>query len=845
MSIAAFSSGFYDSLRKKLYDNRLHPTGFFPYIYDFILSPISIVPDFKPMLIHHHFMRFSLLCKMVSLCLLINVLPFTAMMSQPITQTFRGRVLDAYTELPLPGATIVILETDPLRGTATDGDGLFRIEGLPLGRVDVKVSMVGYQPAVLNNLLLSSGRELVVEVRLDEQVHMMDDLVVRPEFRKDQPGNEMALVSARSFTIDETERYAGSLGDPSRMAANFAGVSSVSDQRNDIVIRGNSPLGLLWRLEGLEIPNPNHFGSMGSTGGPISMLNNNLLTHSDFYTGAFPAEFGNALAGAFDLRMRNGNNQQREMIGQVGFNGFELGAEGPFTQKKRASYLANVRYSTLEVLHSAGMSFGTGAAIPEYKDLSFKLNFPLESGRISVFGLGGDNRIAMLDSEEDDAQYGFSGTDLYYDNSMGVLGIHHIYHLDRDTRFTNILAVSGIEGSAEIFDLSYSLDQSKVRETLREIKYTFSSRYSRRFNARNYLNAGVVFDFYDVHYVGQELNTYRQDYFYYLNNTGTMSLGRFFAEWRHRFSNELSMSGGLHSSWLFLNDTYAVEPRFGLKWEFVSGQSINLGAGLHSQTQMRAVYFSERYDSLAMSYERTNKGLDFSRTLHLVTGYDRLLGEQHRLKVELYYQRLYNIPVAWRRPEFSLISQGGGFTYIAYDNMENSGTGANKGVELTLEKFLQEGFYYLVTASVFDAGYRGYDGIWHNSAFNNNFVFNVLSGYEWEVGHNNLLSVDIKMVYAGGHRKLPIDEEQSIAHNGTRYQWEEAYEERYPDYFRLNGRLTFRMNRRVVSHEWALDLQNITNRKNIFTESWNNDRKEVTTSYQMAFMPMMTYRIYW
>ncbi|HSL87489.1 MAG TPA: carboxypeptidase-like regulatory domain-containing protein, partial [Bacteroidales bacterium] len=379
--------------------------------------------------------------------------------SQELTQTLRGRVLDAYTEQPLPGVTIIILGSDPLKGTSTDADGFFRIDNLPLGRISIKASFIGYKPEVLTNLLLISGRELVIDVRLEEQVFSLEDVVIRPDPRKDQPSNEMAAVSARSFTIDETERYAGSLGDPSRMATNFAGVSSVSDQRNDIIIRGNSPLGLLWRLEGVEIPNPNHFGSLGSTGGPISMLNNNLLANSDFYTSAFPAEYGNALSGAFDLRMRNGNNQSNEFMGQVGFNGLELGAEGPLPGKNKASYLINFRYSTLELLHALGMSFGTGAAIPKYKDLSLKLNIPLDKGRISMFALGGDNRIAMLDSEGDDAQYGFSGTDLYYHNKMGVAGLSYVRYITDDARFTGTFALSGIEGSAEIFDLDEGLPQ--------------------------------------------------------------------------------------------------------------------------------------------------------------------------------------------------------------------------------------------------------------------------------------------------------------------------------------------------------------------------------------------------
>ncbi|MFW5663698.1 MAG: TonB-dependent receptor [bacterium] len=783
--------------------------------------------------------------KRFTLSILLIMLLFYKNSAQEPVQTFRGRVLDAYTELPLPGATVVIEGTSPLRGTSTDINGNFQLEGLSLGRIHVRVSMMGYQPVQLRNLLLVSGRELVMDIKLEEQVYVLEDVEVRPDVRKDQPLNEMAMVSARSFSIDETERYAGSLGDPSRMAANFAGVSSVSDQRNDIIIRGNSPLGLLWRLEGVEIPNPNHFGSLGSTGGPVSMLNNNLLTHSDFYSGAFPAEFGNALAGAFDLRMRHGNNQQHEFMGQVGFNGFELGAEGPFARNSQASYLANFRYSTMEVLHATGMNFGTGAAIPKYKDLSFKLNFPTKTGRISFFGLGGTNTIAMLDSKEDDAQYGFSGTDLYYDNSAGVTGITYIHYFNENSRLTNTLAVSGIEGSTKIFDLALPMDQPSVTESLWEVKYSLSSKYAFRINSRNYFNAGMVYDFIDASYHGKYFHETHEQYHHYLQTSGNLSFARAYAEWRHRFSDELSVTSGLHSSYLFLNDSYAVEPRIGAKWEFSPGQSLNFGAGLHSQMQMRAVYFGQRLvDTLNLTYEMTNKNLDFTRSLHLIAGYERLLGQGHRLKAEAYYQYLYDVPVAGYRPEFSMLSQGGGYGFMTYDHMQNSGIGENKGIELTLEKFLHKGFYYLVTASVFDAGYRGYDGVWRNSAFNNNFVFNALSGYEWDVGRKSLLSVDLKMVYAGGSRYLPIDVETSQADDAVRYQWNQAFEERFPDYFRLNGRITLRLNGRKVNQEWALDLQNMTNHENIFTQNWNNNTQEVDTSYQMGFMPMMTYRIY-
>ncbi len=764
---------------------------------------------------------------------------------QELTQTLRGRVRDAYTNMPLPGANVIVPGSVPLKGTVTNIDGYFRLEDLPVGRVDIEISMLGYQSQRLNHLLLTSGKELVIEVSLEEKVYELTSVEIVPEVRKDQAVNEMAMVSARSFSIEETERYAGSLGDPSRMAANFAGVTSVSDQRNDIIIRGNSPLGLLWRLEGVDIPNPNHFGSLGSTGGPISMLNNNLLANSDFYTGAFPASYGNALAGAFDLRMRNGNNQKREFMGQVGFNGFEAGAEGPFSPSSQASYLISFRYSTLEALRALGMSFGTGAAIPKYKDLSFKLNFPLKKGNLSLFGLGGNNQISMLDSQEDDAQYGFAGTDLYYKNKMGVLGLRHQHYLSEDTRIVTALSVSGIDGETEIYDLSFSLDTADITERLWEGKYTLSTSIYHRFNRRNLLNAGLVYDYYEVHYVGEAWNGKLGRGLFYLNNTGTMGFGRAFLQWKHRFSDALSLNAGLHAARLFLNASQSLEPRLAVKWDFRPAQSLNFGFGMHSQSQMRAAYFSQRLtDTVAGHYETTNRHLDFTRALHLVTGYERLLGEGHRLKAEAYFQYLYDVPVAWRRPEFSLISQGGAYSFMTYDNMENSGIGRNVGIELTLEKFLQKGFYYLLTTSLFDARYRGYDGEWRHSAFSNNFVFNVLGGYEWKTGKRGMLAFDLKGVYAGGSRYLPVDEEASREDEATRYDWDQAYASRFPDYFRLNARLTYRLNSQSLNQEWAVDMQNLTNHQNVFTQSWDKHKEEVSTAYQMGFMPMLTYRIH-
>jgi hypothetical protein len=309
--------------------------------------------------------------RLLVLFLVIGILSIkTYSQQESYKQNIRGVILDDDTEVPLPGASVILLNTNPIIGTISDTNGRFIIKNVPVGRISLKISFIGYEEIVLSNLPLSSGKELVLSIKLKEKVFLTNEVVVKAYGRKDKPINEMATVSARSFTTEETERFAGSLGDPARMVSNYAGVVAVNDSRNDIIIRGNSPAGLLWVLDGVEIPNPNHFGSLGSTGGPISIINNGLLANSDFFTSAWPAQYGNAVSGVFDLRLRSGNNEKHEFLGQVGFNGFEFGAEGPL-KKGKASYLVSYRYSTLAVFHAIGFDIGTGEAVPQYQDLTF------------------------------------------------------------------------------------------------------------------------------------------------------------------------------------------------------------------------------------------------------------------------------------------------------------------------------------------------------------------------------------------------------------------------------------------------------------------------------------------
>ena len=309
-----------------------------------------------------------------------------SLQAQEITQTIRGTVTDAATQQPIPGAAVILFGSNPIKGFMTDIDGNFRLENVSVGRPIVQISMVGYAPLKLSNLVLTSSKELILNISLEATFIQGNTVEIVAKIDKDKPLNELSSVSTRTFSVDEAQRYAGSFGDPARLSTSFAGVVAGNDQRNDIVVRGNSPLGVLWRLEGIDIPSPSHYSGSGTSGGAVSILNTNVLSNSDFSTGAFAAEYGNATSAAFDVKMRKGNNERHEFTGQVGFNGFEAGAEGPLSSNKKSSYLINYRYSTLGALNAVGLEFVEGG-VPQYQDLSFKLDFQHKNGKTSLFGI--------------------------------------------------------------------------------------------------------------------------------------------------------------------------------------------------------------------------------------------------------------------------------------------------------------------------------------------------------------------------------------------------------------------------------------------------------------------------
>jgi hypothetical protein len=766
----------------------------------------------------------------------------TVLLSQEnITQTIRGNVVDKETQIPLPGVNLVILNTQPQKGTISDEKGNFRFDKVSVGRISLQASYVGYQTKVIDNIYLNSAKETILKIELEESVTAIEEVVVKANNRKDQPINKMATISARSFTVEETSRYPGSYGDPARMAANYAGVMSVRDNRNDIIIRGNSSTGLLWQLDGVEIPNPNHFAASGTTGGPITILNNNLLTNSDFLTGAFPSEYGNALAGVFDLRMRTGNNEKREYWAEFGYNGLEFGAEGPFSKNSNASYLFTYRYSLVDIIDLLGAEVET----TKYQDLTLKLNFPTTKGRLSFFGIGGTSYIEMFDSNDEREDWSFEswGEDISNGSDIGATALSYLHFFSTKTRLHTAISAYGshVKTQIDTFNINHSQPYRWAGEKSQEIKLSLRSELNSKLSAKNTFSAGIKIDRFFIDLADSSMvdGQFRVD----TDISDAFNFYQGFAQIKHKFTDDIELYMGVHSQLLDLNNSFAIEPRLGFNWGINDKNAINFGYGLHSQTQLRVVYYTQtELNDGSIAY--TNKDLDFSKSSQIIAGWDHLFNENLRLKIETYYQFLYDIPVKPTHPQYSVINYGAEYFIERVDSLTNEGTGKNYGIELTLERFLKNRFYYLITASLYESKYKGYDGIERNTAFNGNFAINILGGYEIPIRKYNALTIGLRTTYSGGRPYVPYNVTETVLQGTEVLKWNEAYTISQKDYFRLSLRIGFKRNKPKFSVEYSMDLQYRTNYTSIYDHRIDPLTGEIYHNDKMGLYPMANWRIH-
>jgi hypothetical protein len=730
-------------------------------------------------------------------------------------QNIRGRLLDNHTQQPISFADIYLSPSNQI--AKSDSIGNFSFLKLPLGSYQLRIRALGYQEYILPKIELIAGKESFLSIELEEIPIFLQEVTVQAEKPKDFAKNELAIVSSRQFSLLEAQRYAGGFQDPARMALNFAGVTnSGSDQNNEIIIRGNSPKGLLWRMEGIEIPNPNHFGDgQGSTSGIISMINSTSLANSDFLSGAFPAEYGNASSGVFDLSLRRGNNLHTEWMTTLSVVGIDVAGEGPLG-KKGGSYRLGFRYSTLELLLKSGLvNINSGNFKPSYRDLNYLIELPTKkSGSFTFWGIAGANNTEDQKTNTND----------YTNSYLAVGGISHKLPLKKG-HWKTVLAYT--TESTEIIHEDLTI---KTREqTYQYPSLRFSTYYLHRLNSTTQLKLGV-----NGSQLGYQLNENRNK-INYLNEDDKTYYWQQYVQVNKKWTPQLNVTAGIHYYQFELNKAEGWEPRFAMSWNTKSGGRFGIGIGVHSRLEPISVYFYKKY--VGKIAEMPNQTIKPAVSLHQVISYDQRLGENTRLKIEAYLQNISQAPVdSNRNNAFSLLNYSSG---IPTQVLENVGKGENKGIEVTIERFLSNDLYYLITASLFDTKYKSKKDVWYNTQFNNNYAANVLIGKDFR----QKFSLNLRYLIRGGNRYTPINLAESIKRNTTILTSSQMMEGQYPTFHRLDLSIAYKLNKN--QHTWTIraDLQNILNINNIIEERYDGNAKALTYRYALPLIPILSARV--
>ena len=783
------------------------------------------------------------MAKMKTILLLILLLfvgIYDTAYSQTITQTVKGKVLDKTTQEELIGATVILLNSDPIRGVITDSIGAFILENVPVGRADIEVRMLGYESYFAKEILVSSGKQVILDINLQEEVSGLDEVVVVAKRDKGKAINTMATLSSRQFTVEETQRYAGGLSDPARLVSSFAGVATPSISSNGISVRGNNPSGLLWRIEDVEVPSPNHFANLTIPGaGLLAVLSSQMMGNSDFYTGAFPSEYGNATSGVFDINLRTGNTSEREYTVQAGLIGLDFASEGPLKKGSDASYLLNYRYSTLALIAPL---LPSDAGILKYQDLSFKINLPTKkAGTFSLWSIGAYDAIdtEALDSTEwkaktdrDNAQ-----TSLY----MFASGLNHKIPLKSNLFLQTSLAATGNGLTHKEQRLNENLQAHRQSEAQKNTyRVTVQSSLTAYFGDNHTNRTG----FY-LNHLGYDLDIAQAIIegttpINLIKEKSQTQLYQFYSQSKLNLTPQLTLNVGFHSQYFNLNNQFSFEPRTALKYTLNEKNSVAVAYGLHSKIESLPIYFVK--DELG---NQPNKKLELMKSNHFVLSFNSMLTDNLKLSIEPYYQYLKNVPVDPNSYISSLNIQNNLF----FNNiLESTGTGKNIGVDFTLERYLNKGLYYIVSASIFDSKYTATDGIERNTRFNKNYVLNALIGKEWQVGKNknNLCSANLRLNYLGGNRIESIDEQSSINQQEVIYGETDgtlAFTAQHPATPILSFTLSYRKNKPKSSSVWALQVLNATQTEEFETDFFNINTQTIEQKYGRIMIPNLSYKI--
>jgi hypothetical protein len=732
-------------------------------------------------------------------------------------QTVRGTVVEKSTRMPLAGVNVIVVYSDPIIGTVTNENGEFVLSSVPIGRTSIQCSYVGFVPYRSEEFILSSAKAVTLSIELVEGTEL-EGVEVTAAKLVSEPMNDAALVSARSFSVEETDRISASVNDMGRMALSFPGVQKGgNDTENDVIVRGNSSFGILWRLEGIDIPNPNHFARPGTSGGGITVFSAQLLSRSDFFSGGLPAEYGNALSGTFDVHFKRGNLENREYRTRIGLLGLDFATEGPI-KKSRSSYVANYRYSTLGLLNKMGFYLIGERVSNEFQDFSFNLYSKSKDNKthLTLFGLGGKSKEhyePVKDPLDRDPGVANEWEDRINSSDMGALGATVSHTINQKSFFTGVVAFMGsnIVREYDTLDLNnnrFRYNEQHYLDQRISTSFTFNYKFSNKVSLKaGTFNSYVFYDF-SRHTLPRnsvtDINAQNQTV--HFDGGGNALISQLYSSLNYQPGERFTINGGAHFLFLGINKTQALDPRVSFRYQLAKNQFISYATGIHSQMLPLPAYFFQ------LEGDAVNFDLPFLRSFHNIVSYILNINSL-KITTEIYYQRLFQVPV----------SEDPTSTYWMLNNQDDfpvmkvvsDGTGYNKGIDVVIEKSFSNRFYFLTTGSLFDSKFKTPTSKYMNTRFNSMWSTTVTGGREFLLKKNRVIQIGGRLLYNGGFRYSPYDPVLSQQQGNYVIKAGEEWSGQVPAYFRIDARMAYRFNNPKYAGNISLDIQNLTSKANV------------------------------
>lgn len=791
-------------------------------------------------------------CNFAGMNLKTNILfliPFlflaTLVYGQEFTQTVRGTVQAEETQLFLSDIAVTLSNGGNSYEVKTDENGNFSFSEIAVGRIDLRFAGERFETVKLDNLLLTSGKELVLEVKMNLARRELKTVEVNQGGTEivGKPINRMAAVSSYVIRIEETKKFAGSWDDPMRVVTNYPGVVQLNSGFNSFTVRGNAPVGMLYRLEGIPIHNPNHFAAIGSTGGFVTQFSTQLLTTSEFFSGAFPAEFGNATTAVFDFKFRKGNDERYEHSAGINVFGVDVATEGPFKKGSKATYLINYRYSSLGIL---ARSLNFASIVPSYQDLSFNLNFPTKkAGTFKLFGIGGLSNLT-ISANRDTANW--DGTENRTERNLGsnsgALGLSHYLSTSNKGYWHTVLAASTGEyyDNAEYLENDLTLAPREIAEAT-DTRLTFTTDYNYRFNRRHSNKTGIIITHIDHSFKSAQYTRFTDQLDTFGITNGASQTYQAFTQSNFDLTDKMKLIAGVHYLQFAYNNKFAIEPRVGLRYNIGTRSLLALGYGLHSRVEDLSIYFYQGQDDEGNTIT-PNRDLGLLQSHQGVVRFAHMFTKNLKFTAETYYQFLDNVP-ADPNGAFSVQNLLWRFPTMELDNV---GQGRNYGLELSLQRFTKNGFYFLITGALYNSEYRGGDGVWRNTEFNQNFSYNLLAGKEYELkpkeNKKRFLSLNANLRHSGGTWQNRVDTVQSALFGWTQYDFDNPYSERQPDLVNFDFTLSLKNIRKKMTGEFSVQIKNLFNNRTVISQEWDDEAGEIKLIKDYGVIPVIGYKVW-